>query len=85
MLTTTARHSHDSPEWYTPSPFVEAARTVMGGIDLDPASHAEANRTVNALRFFTAEDEGLKAGVVWARVPQPSGRIGERVLAEVQS
>lgn len=63
MLTETttfaARHSMDSPEWYTPSPFVEAARDVMRGIDLDPASHEEANRTVKAARFFTADDDGL--------------------------
>ena len=54
-----ARHSMDSPEWYTPVAFVDSAREVMGGIDLDPASHAEANGTVQAARYFTAEDDGL--------------------------
>lgn len=54
-----ARHSMDSPEWYTPAPFVEAAREVMGGIDLDPASHEEANVRIKAVRFYSAEDNGL--------------------------
>lgn len=59
MLEFAARHTCDSPEWYTPLPFVDAARQVMHGIDIDPASHEEANHTVRAARFFTIEDNGL--------------------------
>jgi hypothetical protein len=73
-----ARHSCDSPEWYTPSPFVEAARNVMGGIELDPASHEEANRTVRAERFFTEQDNGLMkpwGGSIFLN--PPGGLVGE--------
>ncbi len=55
-----ARHSAETPEWYTPSPYVEAARAVMGSIDLDPASCAEANETVKATTFFSEADNGLE-------------------------
>lgn len=57
---TASRHSCDSPEWFTPRPFVEAAREVLGGIDLDPASHAEANRIVRARRFYDERANGLR-------------------------
>ncbi len=60
LLETAARHSCDSPEWYTPSPYVEAARELMGGIDLDPASHEEANETIKAAHIWTAESNGLR-------------------------
>ena len=69
---TAARHSCDSPEWFTPRPFVEAARKVLGAIDLDPASHAEANRIVRAGRFYDARANGLKqpwAGRVFLNPP----------------
>src|SRR5687767_5219509 len=46
-------------EYYTPEFIIEAARRVMGAIDLDPASSKEANKRVKAARYFTKKDNGL--------------------------
>jgi hypothetical protein len=52
--------SHRSVEYFTPAVYIEAAREVMGGIDLDPASCEEAQETVRATDYFELPDSGLE-------------------------
>lgn len=59
-------------EYYTPPEIVEAARRVMGVIDLDPFSSNEANERVKATHFFTPLSNGLIQpwfGNVWMNHP----------------
>jgi len=65
-------HNSGNNEWYTPREYIEAARGVLGVIDLDPASCEVANRVVQAERYFTAEDNGLEKewrGNIWMNPP----------------
>lgn len=48
--------SKKSDCYYTPKRYVDAARLVMGGIELDPTSSDLANKTVQADRIYTLDN-----------------------------
>lgn len=71
-------------EWYTPSEYIEAARLVMGSIDVDPATSEFAQRTVRASRYYTIDDDGLDPlnewrGNVWLNPPYAASLISRFV------
>ena len=76
-------------EWYTPADYIEAAREVMGSIDIDPASNDIAQETVKAAVYYTAETNGLDKewrGNVWMNPPYASDLIGkfiDKLVAEL--
>ena len=75
-------HNSGHVEWYTPAEYIDAARQVMGTIDLDPASSEEANRVVGAERFYTKADNGLVRpwrGNVWMNPPFKAALIARFV------
>jgi hypothetical protein len=63
-------------EYYTPGFILAAARTMLTGISLDPASSPQANKSVGAARIYTREDDGLSKhwhGRIWLN--HPFGRV----------
>ncbi|KAG2452376.1 hypothetical protein HYH02_002622 [Chlamydomonas schloesseri] len=59
--------SPDSEYYVTPAPILAAVRKLFGGpIDLDPASDERANEVVKALKYYTAEQDGLAEDSPWA-------------------
>ncbi len=76
ILHTLTSHSN---EWYTPSRYVDAAREVLGTIDLGPASNALANETVQAATFYDQRTDGLNKpwpGRVWLNPPYGRAEAG---------
>lgn len=79
--------SDDSYEWFTPAEYIEAARRVMGSIDTDPASCAEANTVVQAGTYYTVDDDGLLyewPGNVWLNPPYNMPWIEKFALRAVE-
>lgn len=59
-------------EWYTPDEYLDAARNVLGGFDLDPASSDSAQEKIKAGKYYTKDDDGLSKawhGRVWLNPP----------------
>jgi hypothetical protein len=71
-------------EWYTPARYVNAARTLMGAIDVDPASSALANTVIQAATYYDEATNGLDkpwSGRVWLNPPYcKSGSISNQEL-----
>jgi hypothetical protein len=58
------RRSDYANEWYTEPQYIEAAKKVLGKIDLDPASSDTAQETVRAQSYYTRKADGLAHGTV---------------------
>jgi len=86
----TGTHGHVSIDrnWYTPDTYIEMAREVMGGIDLDPASDLEAQKVVKAKRFYDKKADGLQQtwqGRIWLNPPwsDPQPWLEKLIVEEV--
>ena len=81
-------HNSGNNEWYTPAEYIEAARAVMGSIDLDPASSDIAQKIVQAKTYYTINDDGLRRewqGRVWLNPPYSSDLIPKFISKLVKS
>ena len=78
-------------EWFTPTPIIARTRSVLGSIDLDPASCAQAQKTVHAKKFFSIAQDGLRQewrGKVFLNPPFTKTKIDkfvDKLIKEVES
>ncbi len=71
----------ESDGWYTPPWIVEAAREVLGGIDMDPATCAAAQSIVKAGTWYTEAEDGLAHiwhGRLWLNPPYSAPTVWVR-------
>lgn len=76
-------------ELFTPPDYAKAVRDVLGDIELDPASCAEANANIGAKGFYTLDDDGLKqdwtAETVYLNPPYSRGNVDRFVKKFVEA
>lgn len=83
------QHSSESNEHYTPRAIVEAGRAVMGEIDFDPFSCAEANRVIQARAFCAPPQDGFLCDWSFEGKPArvfcnpPGGKLDRKTLKPV--
>lgn len=84
-------HENENEELFTPAVYIEAARKVLGEIDLDPASCEKAQETVKAKCFYSKSDNSLGrewAGRVWLNPPYSQPAISDftsKLIADLNS
>ena len=79
-MTKSVHHQSATPEHYTPAVYADAARYVLGSIDLDPGSSAVANQTIGADEFYDHDGERKPwRGNVYCNAP------GERTGALIRA
>lgn len=72
----------DDDEWFTPEERIEPVRAVLDEIDLDPATHFEAQKLIKATNYYTKADDGLAHewhGRVWLNPPYSRNLISKFV------
>jgi hypothetical protein len=68
------------PQWHTPDEYLNAARELMGGIDIDPATDEKAQLRIKAKVYYTKETNGLDKpwmGRLWLGTPYAEGLINQ--------
>lgn len=91
MYGETVRGCSGDNEWHTPASVIDLVRDVLGSIDLDPASNADAQRIIRANRFYTIADSGLDrpwTGRVFCNPPYAAIIIAQfvaKLLAEYRA
>ena len=78
--------ARNADDWHTPSVFTDAARKVMGSIDLDPFTSVQANKHIKADLIMTEADDAFSREwaltdnqTVWMNPPYSRGASSKAV------